>query len=92
MPPELKHHLRVPFFTTLALLGLLLVNVLLGSFFIHGNAWIVEVLIAMVMVALVITVSMEAHKEPPLTRLISGLGFFWVAILFSLTMLDYFTR
>ena len=34
------------------------------------------------MVAIVIVVSMEAHKEPPIIHLFSGLGFFWVAILF----------
>ena len=76
----------------LALLALLGVNVVLGIFFITGHAWIVEVLIATTMVATVIIVAMEAHKEPPLIRLFAGLGFFWVAILFALTMMDYATR
>ena len=75
--------------TLLALLGL---NVVLGIFFITGQMWIVEVAVAAAMVATVIVVAMEAHKEPPLIQLFSGLGFFWVAILFTLTMVDYATR
>lgn len=92
MSPELKQHLRVPFLTMLALLSLLAINVVLGVFFISGRIWIVEVGIAATMVATVIVFAMESYKDPPLTRLFSGLGFFWVAILFTLTMLDYVTR
>ena len=76
----------------LGLLALLGVNVLLGVFFISGHAWIIEVFVATAMVGAVIVIAMEAHKEPPLIRLFAGLGFFWVAILFALTMLDYATR
>ena len=49
-------------------------------------------LIAATMVATVILFAMEALEEPPIIRLFAGLGFFWVAILFSLTMIDYATR
>jgi cytochrome c oxidase subunit 4 len=92
MDRELLQHIRTPFLTMLALLGLLAVNVVLGIFFISGHAWVIEVLIATAMVATVIVAAMEAHKEPPIIRLFAGLGFFWVAILFSLTMIDYATR
>lgn len=92
MDAELKQHIRTPFLTMLALLALLVVNVVLGVFFISGHAWIIEVFVATAMVATVIVVAMEAHKEPPLIRLFAGLGFFWVAILFALTMVDYATR
>jgi cytochrome c oxidase subunit 4 len=92
MDPELKHHLRTPFLVLVTLLTLLGVNVLLGIFFISGWAWIAEVLVAAMMVATVILFAMEAVHEPPLTRLFAGLGFFWVAILFTLTMMDYGTR
>lgn len=92
MPPDLKRQLRTPFLTMLTLLALLGVNVVLGVFFITGRMWIAEVAIATAMVATVIVVAMEAHKEPPLIQLFSGLGFFWVAILFTLTMVDYATR
>ena len=92
MDAELKRRIRTPFLTMLALLALLGVNVLLGVYFITGRAWIFEVFVASSMVATVIVVAMEAHKEPPLIRLFAGLGFFWVAILFALTMVDYATR
>jgi cytochrome c oxidase subunit 4 len=92
MPPELKQSLRTPFLTMVTLLALLSINVLLGIFFIRGSAWIAEAAVAVVMVATVIIVAMEAHKEPPIIGLFSGLGFFWVAVLFSLTMVDYVTR
>ncbi|HEX4365362.1 MAG TPA: hypothetical protein VH023_00960 [Rhodopila sp.] len=92
MPPELIRQLRTPFLTMLTLLALLGINVVLGIFFITGDMWIAEVAIAAAMVATVIVVAMEAHKEPPLIRLFAGLGFFWVAILFTLTMIDYATR
>ena len=48
--------------------------------------------VAAAMVATVIIVAMEAHKDPPIIRLFSAIGFFWVAVLFALTMLDYATR
>lgn len=92
MSPELKHHLRTPFLTMVALLTMLGINVILGIFYITGWAWIAEVLIAATMVATVIMFAMEALWEPPIIRLFAGLGFFWVAILFSLTMVDYVTR
>lgn len=92
MDPELKYHLRTPFLVLVTLLTLLGVNVLLGIFFISGWAWTAEVLVAATMVATVILFAMEAVHEPPLTRLFAGLGFFWVAILFTLTMMDYGTR
>ena len=44
------------------------------------------------MVAIVILFAMEALKDPPITRLFAAIGFFWVAILFALTMVDYATR
>jgi cytochrome c oxidase subunit 4 len=78
--------------TMLTLLVLLGVNIVLGVFFITGTMWIAEVAIAAAMVATVIIVAMEVHKEPPLIQLFSGLGFFWVAILFTLIMVDYVTR
>ena len=92
MPPELRRRLKTPLFTLIALLAMLGVNVLLGSFFIAGRVWIVEVFIAVAMVATVMFFAMEIWKEPPIVRLFSGIGFFWVAILFALTMMDYANR
>lgn len=92
MPEDLRQALRTPLLTMAALLALLGVNVLLGIFFINGRAWMAEVCVAAGMIAIVLLVAMEALHEPPLTRLLAGAGFFWVAILFGLTMMDYLTR
>jgi cytochrome c oxidase subunit IV len=92
MSPERKRQLRTPLLTVLAPLALPGINVLLGSFFISGHMWIAEVFIATTMVASFIIFGMEAHKEPPIARLFSGLGFFWAAILFTLIMVAYATR
>lgn len=92
MSPELKHHLRTPVLTLIALLGLLGINVLLGIFFISGHIWIAEAFVATTMVAIVILFAMEALKDAPITRLFAAIGFVWVLILFSLTMVDYVTR
>ena len=91
IPEALKPRLRAPLIIMLVLWGLLLFNSLLGVF-IHNGIWVVEVPVVAVMVAIVILFSMEAIKEPPLVRLFGALGFFWVAILFALTMVDYATR
>jgi cytochrome c oxidase subunit 4 len=92
MSPELKQHLRTPVLTLLALLSLLGVNVLLGIFFINGYVWIAEAAIAMTMVAIVILFAMEVVHDAPITRLFAAIGFFWVFVLFALTMVDYVTR
>lgn len=92
LPPELRARLRTPVRVTVALLVMLFINGMLGTFFTHGYAWIPEGLIAAAMIATVILFAMEAVHEPPIIRLFSCLGFCWVAILFGLTILDYLTR
>jgi cytochrome c oxidase subunit IV len=93
IPPELRPRLRIPLTVTAVLLSLLAVNGILGTFFTHSSfVWIPEGLIAATMIATVILFAMEVVHEPPIIRLFSGLGFFWVAILFGLTILDYLTR
>jgi cytochrome c oxidase subunit 4 len=90
----IRHHMRTPVLSFVALLLLLGVNVLLGVYapFRFRNVWIVEAGVALTMVLIVLLVSMELLKEPPVIRLFSGVGFYWLLILFSLTLLDYLTR
>ncbi|WP_274534735.1 hypothetical protein [Methylobacterium sp. Leaf94] len=38
------------------------------------------------MAAIIIRVSMAVRHEPPLVRLFAGVGFFWGAILFGMTL------
>jgi cytochrome c oxidase subunit 4 len=44
------------------------------------------------MVLTVLLVSMEMIEEPPLVRVFSALGFFWVMIMFGMTLTDYLYR
>ncbi|WP_457105552.1 oxidase [Methylobacterium sp. P5_C11] len=88
----LRKRLRTPVLTFLALLALLGINVTLGATLPFAQVWIVELLVVAVMVALILLVSMEVVREPPLIRLFSGLGFFWVAILVGMTLTDYLAR
>ena len=88
----LRRRLRTPVLTFLALLALLAVNVGLGATQPFAYAWAVELAVAGAMAAIVLLVSMEVLKEPPLIRLFAGLGFFWVAILLGMTLTDYLAR
>ena len=88
----LRRRLRTPVLTFLTLLALLAVNVTLGATRPFAQVWIVELLVVAVMVALILLVSMEVIREPPLIRLFSALGFFWVAILVGMTLTDDLAR
>ncbi len=88
----LRRHMRKPVLTFLALLALLAVNVALGATVPLAYTWALELAVVTVMVALILLVSMEVLKEPPLVKLFSVLGFFWVAILVGMTLTDYLAR
>ena len=88
----LLHHMRTPTLAFLALLAMLGGIVLLGGFLPFPSAWVLEALLAVAMVVTVLLFSMEVLKEPPILRLFAGVGFFWVLILMSITVLDYLTR
>lgn len=90
--PELRRQLRVPLIASMALLILLGINVLLGLTVPFAAAGYVEIGIAGIMVAIVLLFTMEVRHDPGLIRLFSVLGFFWVALLFGLTSLDYLSR
>ncbi len=89
---ELRARLRTPVIVFATLLALLAVNVTLGLWLPFRGVWMVEAAVTTVMVLTVLLVSMEVIHEPPLMRLYAGLGFVYVAILFSMMMLDYLTR
>ncbi len=88
----LRRHMRKPVLTCLALLALLAVNVALGVTVPFAYTWALEMAVVSVMVALILLVSMEVRTEPPLVKLFSVLGFFWVAILVGMTLTDYLAR
>ncbi|MCJ2013184.1 oxidase [Methylobacterium sp. J-076] len=88
----LRRRLRTPVLTFLALLGLLAVNVTLGATLPFAHVWAVELAVVGLMVAIILLVSMEVRKEPPLIRLFACLGFFWVCILIGMTLTDFLAR
>jgi cytochrome c oxidase subunit 4 len=88
----LRHHMRTPVLAFIALLALLGINGALGVFVPFQNVWAVEAAIAVTMVLIVLAFTMELVEEPPVLPLFTLISFFWVAILFSLTLLDYLTR
>ncbi len=96
MTPEerrlLWRHMRTPAISFVALLSLLAVNVALGATLPFHNVWMVEAAVALCMVLVVLLVSMEVWRDTPLIRLFSMLGFFWVLMLFTMTLTDYLGR
>lgn len=90
--PKVREVMRGPVITTGILLCLLAAEVLLAMTTPFPACGYVELGIAAVMVIIVLTFSMELTHAPPLVRLFSILGFFWLAILFGITMIDYLTR
>ncbi len=88
----LFHHMRPALFSFVTLLVLLSINLVLGATVPFRLTFIAEGVVLLCMVLTVLLISMEVLKDPPLIRLFSGIGFFWVAILFTMTLVDYLTR
>ena len=89
---DVTARMKVPAISFAVLMGLLAVNILLGATMPFEKVWIVEALVLATMVVVVLLFSMEVIQEPPLIRLYAVLGFCWVAILFTMTLIDYLTR
>jgi len=84
--------MRLPTISFAALLGLLAINVTLGATTPFRWAWMIEAGVTLCMVLVVLLVSMEVWRDTPLIRVFSMLGFFWVLIMFSMTLTDYLGR
>ena len=89
---ELARHMREPVFTFVALAVFLAINVAIGWWQPFPGTWMVEAPIMVLMIAIVLLFSMDVIKEPALVKFFSVLGFCWVAILFTMTLIDYSTR
>jgi cytochrome c oxidase subunit 4 len=85
-------HLRKPAGSLVLLMALLAANIALGVILPFPGAWIAELGVLACMVLTVLLVSMEMIEEPPLVRVFSALGFFWVMIMFGMTLTDYLYR
>jgi cytochrome c oxidase subunit 4 len=54
--------------------------------------FVVAVFIAAIKAFLITLYFMHVRHSPPLTRLVVAAGLLWLAILFSLSLADYWTR
>lgn len=88
----LWQHMRTPVRSFVMLVGFLGLTVLCGATLLVNWIWMVEALSTLCMVVIVLAVSMEVTHEPPLIRLFAVVGFFWVTILFGMTLTDYLFR
>ena len=88
----LAARLRKPALALAALLLLLGVDVLMGQWLPIRRTWMIEAAATTLMVGIVLIVSMEFGSEPPIIRFFAVIGFFWVAILFTMTLIDYLSR
>ena len=89
---EIWARMRVPLVTFVALMVFLAINLAVGWLHPIEHAWIIEAPIMVLMIVVVLFYSMEVSHDPPLIRFFSVLGFCWVAILFTMTLIDYSTR
>ncbi len=88
----LWRHMRTPAISFLALMCLLAINVALGVTLPFRHVWMVEAAVTLCMVLVVLLVSMEVWRDTPLIRVFSMLGFFWVLMMFTMTLTDYLGR
>ncbi len=75
-----------------ALIVLLIVTVAVAEMDFGRFSFPVAVAVASIKAVLIIMFFMHVRYSPPLIWLVSCAGFFWLAILFTLTLADYFTR
>jgi cytochrome c oxidase subunit 4 len=76
----------------ISLMVLLGVTVLVAEVELGRWNFLAAAVIASIKALLIILFFMHVRYSPPLTWLVSAAGFFWLAILFGLTMADYLTR
>ena len=94
MDDQAIHHPshRVYYTVFAALLALLAITVIVAEFQLGLLAFLVAVTGATVKAVLILLYFMHVRYSPPLTWLVAGAAFFWLTILFSLTLSDYYTR
>jgi cytochrome c oxidase subunit 4 len=76
----------------LGLLGLMAANMALAYLRLGAFSPFAHVAVAAAMAAIVLIVFMELERGLTLLWVFAGAGFFWLAILFVLTGIDYWTR
>jgi cytochrome c oxidase subunit 4 len=84
--------LRVYYLVFAALLALLVVTVVMAEVELGAFNFFVAAAIATLKAVLIMLFFMHVRYSLPLTWLVAGAGFFWLGILFVLTLSDYLTR
>ncbi|HEX3862808.1 MAG TPA: hypothetical protein VHY35_14055 [Stellaceae bacterium] len=79
-------------FAWLGLLALLAGNIGLAFAGLGSAAPLVHIAASVAMAAIVLVVFMELERGVSLLWVFAGAGFFWLAVLFVLTGIDYWTR
>jgi cytochrome c oxidase subunit 4 len=85
-------NLREPLVVYSANLFLLGVILLIAFVAPHGVRPYAVPALALVQGLLILFLGMELRRDTPLIRLFAGIGGFWLAILLTLSLFDYFTR
>lgn len=80
------------FYTFIALMLLLAVTVEAARHDLGRWNFAVATLIASIKAVLIILVFMQVRRTIEITKLVVCAGFFWLAILFTLSLADYWTR
>jgi cytochrome c oxidase subunit IV len=83
---------RVYYVVFAALMVLLIATLVVAEINVGRAAFFVAALIATVKAALIVLYFMHVRYSQPLTWIVALAGFFWLAILFVLTLSDYVTR
>lgn len=91
MPHE-RSHLRVYYVVFVALLLLVALTVEAARHDLGRGNFAVAVLIAAVKALLISLYFMHVRQSTPLMKLVIAAGLMWLAILFSLSLADYWTR
>ncbi|HET7369971.1 MAG TPA: cytochrome C oxidase subunit IV family protein, partial [Gammaproteobacteria bacterium] len=73
---------------------LLLFTISVGLAFAPIGVWhsVINLIIAGILVMSIMTFFMHLKKAEGMLRLTAGAGFFWLIILFTLALADYFSR
>jgi cytochrome c oxidase subunit IV len=83
---------RIYYTVFAALMVLLFATLVVAELNVGWAAFFIAALIATVKAALIILYFMHVRYSPPLTWVVALAGFFWLGILFVLTLSDYVTR
>jgi cytochrome c oxidase subunit IV len=74
------------------LIALAVINIALAFLPIGAWSWTIAYPIAALMALLIMIFFMHLHESTTLIRIFAVAGFFWLMLLFSISMADYLTR